>query len=147
MKNPPRTTPIALNLAPMVDVTMCLLVFFMVATRMVERENSLIDLPVARAAKDAEKQELGTRFVVNVRDLGVSGGPGAAYVVQEKTVSLSEVLARLRAEHRLDPEVNCVIRADRTLPYKFVEAIMIGCAREQIRKITFSAVQREGMGG
>ncbi len=144
MKQRPLTTPISLNLAPMVDVIMCLLVFFMVTTRMVEQENSLIDLPVARSAKDAEKQELGKRFVVNVRDLRLSGGQGAAFVVQEKTLSLSQIARRLKAEHTLDPEVNCVIRGDHSLPYQYVQAVMVACWDADIRKVTFTALPRAG---
>ncbi len=146
MKSPPVTTPIKLNLAPMVDVTMCLLVFFLVTTKMVERENSAIDLPVARSATDMEKQDLGNRFVVNVRDARLTGGDGAIYLVQEDEISLPEVLVRLQAARRDDTEVNCVIRADRNLPYKYVQRVMIGCARANIRKVTFSAVPRRGVG-
>ncbi len=146
-KLPPTATPVRLNLAPMVEVTMCLLVFFMVATRMVEQENSRIDLPIAPTAKDAEKQELGNRFVVNVRAAGTSGAKTVAYLVQETEISLSEVSERLRAERQQDADVNCVIRADRGLPYKYVQAVMACCARANVRKVTFSAIPREGVGG
>ena len=131
----------------MVDVMMCLLSFFMLATKMVEQENSRIDLPVAKAAKDAEKQALGNRFVVNIRDAAWHGGEGAVYLVREEAVSLAEVLQRLEVESQLDAEVNCVIRADRDLPYKYVQAVMVGCARAKIRNITFSAVRTAGRTG
>lgn len=133
-----------MNLAPMVDVTMCLLIFFMVATRMVEQENSQIDLPIAPTAEDAEKQELGNRFVVNVRSDGTPGVDHVAYLVQETEIPLSEVFTRLRAERQRDADVNCVIRADRGLPYKYVQAVMACCARADVRKVTFSAIPREG---
>ncbi len=140
LKPPPRTTPVRLNLAPMVDVTMCLLVFFMLTTRMVEQENnSTIDLPVALSARDAEKQELGKRFVINIR----ASDSGATYLVQEETLAYSEVLARLQNARRHDPDVNCVIRADRKLPYMYVQHVMSGCARANVQKVTFSANPRE----
>ncbi len=144
MKRPPATTRLGLNLAPMVDVMMCLLIFFMLATKMVERENSHIDLPVAKAAKDAEKQALGNRFVVNIRDATLEGGEGATYLIREEAVSLRNVLDRLKIESGLDPGVNCIIRAERDLPYKYIQAVMIGCAGANIRKITFSTVPVEG---
>jgi biopolymer transport protein ExbD len=58
-------------------------------------------------------------------------------------VSLADVCERLRIERELDPDVNCVIRADRDLPYKYVLAVMAGCAQAKIRNITFSAVRHE----
>lgn len=147
MRKPPSATQLSLNLAPMVDVMMCLLIFFMLATKLVERENSYIDLPVAKAAKDAEKQALGNRLVINIRDAALHGGEGAVYLIREEVVPITNVLARLEAEAQLDPNVNCVIRADRDLPYRYVQAVMVGCARAEIRNITFSAVRTEGRAG
>ncbi len=105
MKRPPKTTAIGLNLAPMVDVMMCLLIFFMLATKMVEQENSKIDLPIARAAKEVDKQALGNRLVINIRDAILHGGEGAEYIVQENVLSLAEVQDLLAIEQERDPEV------------------------------------------
>jgi biopolymer transport protein ExbD len=143
LKRPPRATTIGLNLAPMVDVMMCLLIFFMLATKMVERENSAIDLPLALAAKDAEKRELGNRFVVNVRQTG-DDGEGAEYLVREEVVPLVTLYERLKVEGQHDANVNCVIRAERHVPYRHVEAVLLGCSHARIRNITFSALQGEG---
>jgi len=128
----------------MVDVTMCLLIFFMLTTEMVKSENSLIDLPLASAAKRVEKKDLGDRFVINIRDARLSGGSGATYLVQEKETTLAGLLERLQAERSARAEVNCVIRADRGLPYKYVQAVMLGCAKAGVKKITFSALPRGG---
>jgi biopolymer transport protein ExbD len=143
MKRPPATTPISLNLAPMVDVMMCLLVFFMLATKMVEQENSHIDLPVAFAAKEVEKQELGDRLVINIRDAVLHGGTGVDYVIRETVVPYAHVCDRLKLEAERHPEVNCVIRADRTIAYRYVEAVMVACAQANVRHITFGALPRE----
>ncbi len=139
----PEETQIRVNLAPVVDVTMTLLVFFMLSTRMVERESSTqIDLPVARAAQDTDRQEMGNRFVVNVQDAQLEGGTGVYYIVREQRMTLDEVMARLAVEKRISPDVNCIIRGDRTLPFEYVQSIMLGCARVGVTKVTFSAVPR-----
>ncbi|MCB9854614.1 MAG: biopolymer transporter ExbD [Phycisphaerales bacterium] len=143
----PDETPIRVNLAPVVDVTMSLLIFFLLTTRMVERESSTrIDLPVARSAQDTDRQDLGNRFVVNIRDARDEGGTGVEYVVDEKIMSLADVLNRLTEEKRHQPNVNCIIRGDRTLPFEYVQQVMVGCGRIGVTKVTFSAVPR-GSGG
>lgn len=143
----PDETPIRVNLAPVVDVTMSLLIFFLLTTRMVERESSTrIDLPVARSAQDTDRQDLGNRFVVNIRDARDEGGTGVEYVVDEKIMSLADVLNRLTEEKRHEPNVNCIIRGDRTLPFEYVQQVMVGCGRIGVTKVTFSAVPR-GNGG
>ncbi|HVP10496.1 MAG TPA: biopolymer transporter ExbD [Phycisphaerae bacterium] len=147
MKRPPKETSIALNLAPMVDVMMCLLIFFMLATKMVEQENSQIDLPLAKAAKEVEKKELGNRFVINVRDAALRGGEGADYLVREEMRTLDEVRDLLEHERELDPDVNCVVRADRGIAYRYVQDVMAACARANVRNITFGALRAEAGGG
>lgn len=142
MRRLPSATELGLNLAPMVDVMMCLLIFFMLATKMVEQENSRIDLPAARAAKEADKQALGSRFVVNIRADGEGGAP--AYIVREQAMPFGEVMERLAGARQLDPEVNCVIRADRNVAYRHVEVVLLACANAGIHKITFGAVREEG---
>jgi biopolymer transport protein ExbD len=136
---------VTLNLAPMVDVMMCLLIFFLLATQMVTQENSPVDLPMAVAAEEVEKSQLGSRFVINIRH-SVDGdrSDGARYVIRDESMTLDEVNEHLRIEGSLNPQVNCVIRADQSLPYQYVEQVMIGCASAGIRKITFSAIRGSG---
>ncbi len=142
MQPPPRPTGVTINLASMVDVTMCLMIFFMLTTHMVKNENSTIDLPNALSAKDVEKKDLGERFVVNIRSLERADGIAATYVVQEKPMTLVDLEERLRSERLRTSDVNCVIRADRDLPYKYVQAVMLVCAKVGVQKVTFSAVPR-----
>jgi biopolymer transport protein ExbD len=138
MIRPPPATPLVLNLAPMVDVMMCLLIFFMLAAKLVEIEQSRIDLPLAAAAREAERRELGNRFVVNL----LRETPDRpTYLLRERPVTLEEVLAELAREHRQDAGVNCVIRADRNVPYADVEAILSACAGLGVRHVTFSATR------
>jgi len=142
MLRPPRITPIAINLAPMVDVMMCMLIFFMLATKMVERENSTIDLPLALAAKEIDKSSLGNRFVVNVRQ----ANSGVEYVVGSDLVSIEVVRQRLHAAVVAAPagEINCIIRGERNVAYRHVEELLKICRDEKVRNVTFSALQGEG---
>ena len=142
MLRPPRITPIAINLAPMVDVMMCMLIFFMLATKMVERENSTIDLPLALAAKEIDKSSLGNRFVVNVRQAKA----GVEYVVGADLVSLELVRQRLHTAvvaAKAD-QINCIIRGERNVAYRHVEELLKICRDEKVRNVTFSALQGEG---
>jgi len=140
---PPEATPLGLNLAPMVDVVMCLIIFFMLASKLVERENSPIDLPVASMARQAEKRDLGRRVVINVVAELAAGTEKPHYVVGQQTLDLEEVARRLAAEQRRDPLVKCVIRGDRDLPYHAIETVLLACARAGISNVIFAAA-REG---
>lgn len=140
VRRPPQPTALTLNLAPMVDVMMCLLIFFMLATKMVERENVRIDLPAAATAQDAASTEFGNRVVIGIV-ADEQGEP--AYQYRGEPASLDDVARRLKAAGSIDPELNCVIRADRALEYRHIEVVMRACAEANIRRITFAAAQRE----
>jgi len=141
-----------LNLAPMVDVMMCLIIFFMLASKMVERENSVVALPSAAAAREADRRALGRRVVVNVladaaaaapadAGRGPAGAPEfARYVLDERPVTLPDIAGRLAAEHARDPGVRCVIRGDRDLPYHAVEAVLAACAGAGVENVVFAAL-------
>ena len=132
------------NLAPMVDVVMCLIIFFMLATKLVERENSTIDLPVAPSAREQQKQDLGRRVVVNVVAAPTDGN--AQYVIEQRPIRIDSLVRRLTAERQQDPAVKCVIRGDRELPYHTVEAVLLACARAGIGNVVFAAAREASPG-
>lgn len=144
MKTAPAAASFDLNLAPMVDVMMCLLIFFMLATRMTEQESSRIDLPIARAAQDFEQSRLDHRFVINITNPKKASGP--TYLIREVPQTREEVFDLIEAEARKHPDVNCVIRADRNLAFGQIEAILEHCAKAGVSNISFGALRSEGGG-
>lgn len=142
---PPQTTPLSLNLAPMVDVVMCLIIFFMLATKLVERENLPLDLPAASTAREADKRELGRRVVINVQADPAAPARPPRYVIGDRPLGLPAIAVRLEREHERDAQVRCVIRAERELPYAYVESLLLICAKTGIANVTFG-VAREDRG-
>jgi biopolymer transport protein ExbD len=128
----------------MVDVMMCLLIFFMLATKMVEQEHTRIDLPVAKSARDAERQTPTGRFVVNIRRANAAGKQEIVYMLREETLPLGELLERLSSASRIDPRMTCLIRADRGVAYRDVEAVLAGCVRAGVANITLGAIRANG---
>ncbi|MBN2447607.1 MAG: biopolymer transporter ExbD, partial [Phycisphaerae bacterium] len=62
----PKPVSMTLNLAPMVDVMMCLIIFFLLASQLVDSENFEMKLPWAAAAETVAQSELGRRVTINV---------------------------------------------------------------------------------
>lgn len=141
MTKPPPITPLTLNLAPMVDVMMCLLIFFMLATKMVEQERTRIDLPTAAEAKEPPRTEAG-RFVVNIRS--ENGRP--IYMLREESHTLASLLEQLNSAAKADARMTCLIRADKSVSFADVEAVLAECARSGVRGVQFGALQGESRG-
>ena len=150
MNRPPRPTSMTLNLAPMVDVMMCLIIFFLLAAKMVAAERHPVDLPWAVAAKEVEPGDLGARVTITVRR-AQGGDDEAEYVVVdwdgerivERVLEPGEVnvLLQNRAARaaRENQKLRCVIRADRMVMYKHVEAVLRGCGLARISDVVFTA--------
>ena len=145
---PPKPTSMTLNLAPMVDVMMVLIIFFLLGTSLITEETRPVNLPHALAASMADMGAIGPRVVVNVRKPEVEGEP-AEYVVAgwdgrqviEQTLTSRELETHLRhraaTAERAD-EVRCVIRADRDVEYRDVEVVLRACGLAKIARVSFS---------
>jgi biopolymer transport protein ExbD len=139
-----------LNLAPMVDVMMCLIIFFLLASKMVAAEHYPVELPWAVAAKEVEPGDLGTRVTITVRR-STQGEDPAEYVVAdwngqqivERVLQPDEVESLLQARAaraaRENQKLRCVIRADRMVMYQHVEVVLRGCGLAKISDVVFTA--------
>jgi len=149
MFRPPKTVSLTLNLAPMVDVMMCLIIFFLLTAKLVQAERFPVTLPFATAAQEVENARLGSRVVINVRT--AADADTAEYVVAdwdgerivERVIPTSDVpqllTARAEQARRAGQDLRCVIRADREVKYQHVEVVLRGCGLAQISDIVFAA--------
>lgn len=148
LQRPPRPVSLTLNLAPMVDVMMCLIVFFLLAARIVDAEHRPIELPWAKTAGAAETAETGPRIVVNVQ---VTGTQDATYLVTgwdgrditELALDADELspllIAKAREATERQDEIRCVIRADREVAYRHIERVLRAAGEARITRVSFSA--------
>jgi biopolymer transport protein TolR len=102
-----------INVVPLVDVMLVLLVIFMVTAPILQQGVS-VDLPQAKAgALTGEEQQL----VVSVDKKG-------DVYLNDTTIQLAELEQKLRAVVQLKPDKQVFLRADRTVPYGDVVAVM-----------------------
>lgn len=141
-----------LNLAPMVDVMMCLIIFFLLASKMVAAEHYPVDLPWSVAAERLESGDLANRVTITVRRAG-ERDDAAEYVVGdwdgkqviERVLQPAEVEGLLHARQaralRDDQKLRCIVRADRMVMYKHVEVVLRACGLAKIADVVFTVNQ------
>ncbi|HYW80658.1 MAG TPA: biopolymer transporter ExbD [Thermoguttaceae bacterium] len=126
------------NMTPMIDVVFLLIIFFLVSSHMAKQEVELeLDLPEAGSGQRPDEDDI-RRVVVNVlpeQDAAARIVVGGRQIVTEELAQLIGFESRRKAGH-----LEVRIRADRTVPYRVVEPIMVTCAREGVWKVTFSVV-------
>jgi biopolymer transport protein TolR len=96
-----------MNVTPLVDVVLVLLIIFMVVAPRLEQDVQ-VDLPGV-FNPDPE--------VKAVDPLKVTVAKAGEYYIDEKPYGLDDAIDRLSAEHATDPSRRLVLRADARLPY------------------------------
>jgi biopolymer transport protein ExbD len=136
------------QVAPMIDVLLTILVFFMtITTAQVLKVDKTITLPIA---KDAQKKDNSrAEAIVNVRWKDKK----AQFVFDERifpqATALVDLLktAKVTGEKKVtgsaNPAFRAVIRGDRDVPALFVSQAMNACAEAGITDISFSAVNKD----
>ena len=138
------------QVAPMIDVLLTILVFFMTITSaQVLKVDKSIQLPTA---KDAQKKD-NTRAeaILNVR--WKLPEKKALFVFDDRTYKIASEMveplknARVTGEKKVtagaNPTFRAVIRGDRDVPALYVSQAMNACGEAGITDISFSTVNKE----
>ena len=132
---------IGFQIAPMCDVLLVLLVFFISITATSSlRSDRNIDLPVA--PDGTKKATARSEALVNVKWVPENAA-GAVSIESKILTQLPELTQMLVPRSKDDPAYRVVIRADRTTPADFVEKVVGACAEAGISDIAFSVLNRD----
>jgi biopolymer transport protein TolR len=123
-----RQTLSEINVTPLVDVMLVLLIIFMVTAPLIQ-QGVEVKLPEARAkAIDSEEQKLVLSLKADKSIwLGTTGDPAR--------IPYAALEERLRANARAEKDRALYLMADRTLPYGFVVDIMATVQRAGITNV------------
>lgn len=119
-----------INMTPLVDIVLVLLIIFMVTARLIVAKENLsmpMDLPKAASGKDVQLQ------------LGIElGKAGETLFNGDRLPSDTELVARAAAAKKENPEARVVIKADSSVPHGRVIQIMDMMNQTGLTKIAFA---------
>lgn len=121
-----------INVTPMVDVTLVLLVIFLVTARLISSPSVPVDLP--RASTGGEQQ------VVLAVTLEASGGTR----LDGRPAADDEIRAAARAARERDPEMRAVLQADGAVTHERVVHVMDLLRQEGIARLAFGVQPASG---
>lgn len=123
-----------INVTPLVDVCLVLLIIFMVVTPMLQQGVSVTLPETTKPAKIPENQ----------RQLTVSIRQDGGIFLKEKPIPEDALQAELAAVHEQSPDREVVVKGDRRLQYKDVRNVMrlineagftrVGLVTEQVKR-------------
>ena len=122
-------------IAPMVDILLVVLVFFIVTWNFALAENEL-DVRVPSAAKANEPQPYVGQVVINVKSDGT-------IVVNRQAKTGPELLDQLRKLSQLYPDQAVIVRGDEAVDYKHIVEVLDICRQADIWNVAFATGKPE----
>jgi len=142
-KNPPEEDP-EFQIAPMIDILLVLLVFFMsISSTEVLQKNHTITLAVAADGKPASKNNPG-QVIVNVSWVPINN-VGSISIDDVTYPDANEIIPIISKKITANPVARVLIRADRSVKWEFEKTIMKAIAQANVANVTFSVVNKDSV--
>jgi biopolymer transport protein ExbD len=123
--------PVPMQLAPLVDVLLLLVIFFAVSYKFGQDEQLMdISVPAADEGKERGRTSVG-EIVVNVKKDG-------SLVVNGQDISVDELLTRLKNITAVFKDQAVIIRGDEVTDFKAVVTVMDTCQKAGIWNVAFA---------
>jgi biopolymer transport protein ExbD len=126
---------IIFQIAPMVDILLFLLVFFMLTWNFSRNEAELdVKVPAAKEAKETRRP--AGEVILNVKKDG-------AIVMNRRPMSSDELLETLSRIAKLYPDQAVILRGDENVDYRFVVDVLDICRAANIWNVAFATSKPE----
>lgn len=126
---------VGFQIAPMIDITFILLIFFMVTTKLSNDKRAVpLELPVAKAA--VLPKDVSGRDMINI------DAQGQIYI-GEKAATLKELKIYLKQRLKDFPPLRIYVRADANTPARQIKEIMKACAEAGAIEVIFGSHQKK----
>ena len=142
-RNPVEEDP-EFQIAPMIDILLVLLVFFMsISSTEVLQSNRDISLAVAKEAKQPKKNP--GQVIVNVSWVPLNN-LGSIEVDSIKYPTAADLVPKLQQELEKNPLTRVLVRVDRSARWSFEREVLKAVGDSGISNVTFSVVDKAGPG-
>lgn len=132
-----RTEPHGMNLVPLIDVLLILIIFFIVTFSMARFETE-VDISVPAAESGATSARRIGEIVVNVR-------PGGEIVVNSRKLTREELFAKFQEIADFNKSQAIIIRGDVRVEYGELFPVLDLCYKAGLYHVSFATVQpRDG---
>jgi biopolymer transport protein ExbD len=132
------------NVTPLIDIVMCMIIFFMLVAKIGVDTGSDRDVTVPASFLGVDLKDLGNALTLNVTNgPNIPGTPAAPVITcllhgQRQEIRISAdagghtsypLYETLRQLKQSNPEFKVIIRADQNTEYQFLQPVLAECTR------------------
>lgn len=127
-----------INVTPMIDVVMCLIVFYLIVGKLAADQRSSMRLPASASGVEDKPQD---QLIINVMP-----GPGAEprIVIDTAEIPPSQLAAAVRDRVSAKPGVVVELRGSRELAYGAVAGVIRACKDAGVGSVRLAAERIQG---
>jgi biopolymer transport protein ExbD len=129
-----------INMTPMVDVVLCLLIFFMIATRLEDWDQEQFQVKVPEVVS-------ASALVAAPDDLELSVIAPGQVVWNGKNFGLSDLTDALKQARDAYPDQGVLIRGEASLNYQHIADVLSACESAGIQNVRLPVKPRRGPDG
>ncbi len=147
------------NVTPLVDIVMCLIIFFMLVAKIGVDTGADASIRIPSSIMGIDIKDMGNTVTLNIGETPahkdepevtllhprtgqkVAVGITATSPSGDVTRPLEELLTAWR--QTLGPECKVIIRADQDLNYRLLEPVLITCAKAKVKDVNFATRRGE----
>ena len=141
------------NVTPLIDIVMVLIVFFMLVAKIGVTRGEDQDIPLPSTILGKTLDSMSNTLTLNVHlnrngdepilDALVDGKKRDLHVSRQYASGSDQELARvLTAFHKqFEDKANLIIRADKDLPYRQLELVLLACSEAGIGNVSYETRQ------
>ena len=136
------------NVTPLIDIVMCLIIFFMLVAKIGVSTGADANIQIPETILGANIDDMGNAITLNVRS-GVGDDPFVTALVlgevrelklvENRGGKLESPLVNLLIELRQHNEdFKVIIRGEKDMPYKYLEPVLSACSQANVAKVNFN---------
>lgn len=123
--------PLFINLTPMIDVVLCLLIFFMAATRLYDWEEEQIQVNVPQVSQ-------AQPMTSAPRDLPLIIKAPGQITLDQTSYNLKDLVPVLRQAREQYPDQGVIVRGEAALSYQDLADVLSACEEAGIGNVRLS---------
>ena len=140
------------NVTPLIDVVMCLIIFFMLVAK-IGVSSGAEEMELPKAVYGVDIKDLGNTLTVNVRNVnmplpmvtallpGESGVQELKFEENRGGKVVRPLLEVLKAGRANNEEFKVIIRAEAGLPFRLLEPVLFTSAEANVKNVNFATEQ------
>jgi biopolymer transport protein ExbD len=128
---------IEMDMSPMIDMVFLLLIFFIVASQIIDKKPQVMVPEAAAATKPSDDAE--NRLMISV-----SNTEPTQYYFRLQEMEFEELALSIEEAFEANPDLRILIRSDAETKYKATEKVMMACAKVGAVDIIFAATEERG---